>query len=193
MKNAFDQILKIYASGHRQTHPCSCGPASVNLVARAFGLSEVRESDWWSSQHETWANVVAFSNRGMTINELQMIAELTYGSKIEIAFRRAYPENFGLFIQDLERVSKSSSEAIVLNYSQDHARNRTIAPHGNPHHSPIAGIDFERKQILIADVDPDVGTSYWVGFNRAFEAMGFENPAFRIPRGWLLIRNRSSL
>jgi hypothetical protein len=180
----FSQIESFHAKGFRQKSECSCGPASLSLVSMALGFPEVPEESWISEEKKRWLSVDQFSIRGMALPEVALAAELVLREKVEILLKRAFPENEKSFQQDLELASRSD-HALVLNFAQD-----SFTDQGYPHFSPVAG--FRNGEVLIADVDPEVKEAYWVPVSLIFQAMAHINPAFGIPRGWLVLRKREN-
>ncbi|HLD98884.1 MAG TPA: phytochelatin synthase family protein [Bdellovibrionota bacterium] len=190
-ETTFQRILKRYESGFRQATECSCGPASLVLIADALGLPAKEESACYDPKFGKWLRVDEFENRGMAIHELALAAELIFGSEVEVLLRRAFPENLHQFISDLKECRDRDQSTMILNFAQDHVTGRTFQDQGYPHHSPVAGFDEKGVQVLIADVDSEVTAAKLVPVSTVFEAMAFMNPAFGVPRGWLLIRKRS--
>ena len=192
-KSTFENILELYKTGHRQKHPCTCGPSSLSLVTQALGLEAKPESAWLAPEFAKWLPLEKLTTeRGMALHEAHFTTEVVYPENIEITLRRAYPENLKLFVRDLEEAANRTDVAVVLNFTQDHALNQPLQSQGSPHFSPVAGYDAPARRILIADVDAEIPEPYWVTIDRAFESMAFTNPAFKTPRGWLVIRKRES-
>ena len=187
----FNRILELYHSGHRQEHPCTCGPASVSLVAQALGCAKKPESAWLAPELSRWVPVEQFTTkRGMALHEANFTTEMVYSHNLDVQLRRAFPENIALFKADLEEAATRDDIALVMNFTQDHALSQPMQGQGSPHFSPISGYDTETGEILVCDVDFEIPTPYWISVERAFESMAFINPAFKMPRGWLRIRSR---
>ena len=76
------------------------------------------------------------------------------------------------------------------NYQQDDFIENKSSPSGNPHYSPGVNLSWEKNEIMIADIDPEIQAPYWVKIENIFQSMSHCNPAFNIPRGWLVLRKR---
>lgn len=185
-------ILEHYRNGYRQKHECTCGPSSLALAAASIGLPFEPEDSWLKEAYSRWFPVTDFLRRGMALHEAQLVTELVFQGAAEVLLRRAYPENFDLFRQDVEGLATIGDGAIALNFAQDHLTGAAIENQGNPHYSPVAGFDPKTGLIVIADVDAEILEPYSVKIDKAFESMGFVNPAFNLPRGWLVIRRRKN-
>ena len=90
----------------------------------------------------------------------------------------------------------AGNTAVILNFRQDDLIDQTPGHQGNPHYSPLAGFRFnettDEPEILIADVDPEVREPFWASAETVFKSMGEVNPAFGVPRGWLVMRQRGA-
>lgn len=185
------RIMQLYKTGFRQTHNALCGPASMILATQALGFEEKHESEWLSPEFSKWVHVDDFKVRGMCLHELQFVSELIYKNHIEIQLKRAFPENFSLFLNDIEVCHRQENSILIINYRQDDfVLNNPYCEQGNPHYSPIANWNAEKKEILIADVDSVIEKPYWVKIEDMFKSMALRNPAIGIPRGWLVIKKR---
>lgn len=187
----FQTILKLHKAGHRQKHPCTCGPSSLSLVTQALGLEPKPEAAWLSSDFARWIPIEKLTTeRGMALHEAHLTTEVVYPQDLEITLRRAYPENKKQFLADLKDAATRNDVALVLNFTQDHVLEQPFQGQGSPHFSPVAGYDESAQRVLIADVDYEIAEPYWISVERAYESMAFTNPAFKTPRGWLLVRKR---
>ncbi|MBI3544409.1 MAG: hypothetical protein HY075_14145 [Deltaproteobacteria bacterium] len=184
------RILDVYNRPTRQKSDCSCGPASFSLVAAALGLGEIPETSWWDGAHARWLRVEELPSRGMALHEAATALELTLGERAEISSHRAFPENKTLLERHLLLATTQPNLALIANFAQDPLLDRNEHPQGNPHYSPVAAYDRANRRALIADVDADVKEAYWATLDALFDAMAFQNPAYRLPRGWLLVRKR---
>lgn len=189
-KHPFDRIREIFAEGYRQKDECTCGPASLVLVGRALNLPAISEEDCLAPKFAKWLRVEEFRTRGMAIHELALAAELIWGSRVEIILRRAFSENRKTFTTDLSECANGTLSAMILNFAQDHLLDRKLHEQGYPHFSPVCGWDQSGGSVVISDVDPELKEPYSVPADKAFAGMALTNPAFGIPRGWLLIRRR---
>lgn len=192
MKHSFDKMLELYHTGFRQGSDATCGPASIMLATQGLGLDIKAEAEWLNDRLAQWMPVDQFLVRGMALHELQFVSELIYGQSIEIKIRRAYRENFSLFQQDIKSSFLTMNAVIVANFRQDDFISTTFCASGNPHYSPIIGWDENNHQLMIADVDPSLQEPYWVTIEDVFQSMSHCNPAFGIPRGWLVLHKRLS-
>jgi len=189
----FKTILALYEAGHRQKHPCTCGPSSLSLVTQALGLDPKTESAWLSTDFSRWIPVEKLTTeRGMALHEAHLTTEVVYPQDVEITLRRAYSENRQQFVSDLRDAANRTDVAVVINFAQDHVLDQPFQGQGSPHFSPVAGFDEQEQRVLIADVDYEITKPYWVSVDRLYESMAFTNPAFKTPRGWLVIRKRTS-
>ena len=189
--SVYAKILELHKAGHRQKHPCTCGPSSLSLVTQALGLEPKPELAWLAPEFAKWIPLEQLTTqRGMALHEAHFTTEAVYPKALEIQLKRAYPENLSVLIRDLEEAGRRDDLAIVLNFAQDHALDQPFQGQGSPHFSPVAGYDPAGRRVLIADVDYELPEPYWISVERAFEAMSFTNPAFQTPRGWLVIRKR---
>jgi hypothetical protein len=189
MDNLFSRLEQAYRDGFRQSSDTTCGPASVILAAHGLGLKSEKEHRWSAQELGKWVPVTNFLLRGMSLHELQFISELIYEQKIDIQLRRAYPENFQLFLKDIEESFLFQDAVIIVNYLQDDIVSVNPCKHGNPHYSPIISWSSVKNEILIADVDPDVKEPYWVSVEAIFRSME-KSTVMKIPRGWLKLRKR---
>jgi hypothetical protein len=193
MKNPSIKMLELYKAGFRQAHESTCGPASVILSTQVLGLDIRQESDWIDIRFEKYFPVGDFLERGMALHELHFISEMLYSKNLEIIERRAYQENYSLFVEDLIQVFNTGNAVIIVNYKQvDFVANLTHCPLGHPHYSPVAHCDVENNKILIADIDFNVSEPYWVTFQEMFKSMSDCHPVFNIPRGWLILKRREA-
>ncbi|MBA2650908.1 MAG: hypothetical protein H0U73_01360 [Tatlockia sp.] len=190
MVNIYTAIKQKYNSGFRQLSDATCGPASIILAAMGLGLGLKQESEWRDPRFQPWVPVNDFLSRGMALHELQLTSQLIFANQVEISLRRAYPENFKLFKQDIKNAFQTERAIIIVNYRQDDFIKTTLCEWGNPHYSPVINYDTKRQQILIADVDNYVSEPYWVKISAMFHSMSHVNPAFNMPRGWLVLRKR---
>ena len=188
--NPFHRILQLYNDGFRQTHDATCGPASIALASIGLGLKIKQESEWINRDHARWMPVDQFLERGMALHELQFISQLIYGQDIDISTRRSYPENLSLFLSDVKCSFHNMDSVIIVNYQQDDFIANKSSPSGNPHYSPVVNLSWEKNEIMIADIDPEIQAPYWVKIENIFQSMSHCNPAFNIPRGWLVLRKR---
>jgi len=185
------RMLKYYSDGFRQTTPTTCGPASVILSAFSLGLDAKEEFEWQAEKFAPWMPVKDFPVRGMALHELQFISELLYSTQLEIMLRRSYPENYDLFLNDLKEGHHTKKSVIIVNYRQDDfVPTQEPSEQGNPHYSPVLDWDITHQRLLIADVDSEIQEPYWVKTQMMFQSMSHSNPAFKIPRGWLVLRKR---
>lgn len=185
--------MHLYEKGFRQKHHAMCGPASIILATQSLGLDAKEESEWTSQKYSAWMPVDDFLVRGMALHELQCTSELIYGEQIEILLRRAFPENYSLFLDDIEAYNQLQTSVIVINYRQDDfVSTNPDCQQGNPHYSLIIDWNSSKKEILIADVDFGIKKQYWVNIEAMFQSMNHCNPAIGIPRGWLVLRKRSA-
>ncbi len=192
--STYSKILALHQAGHRQLHPCTCGPSSLSLVTQALGLEVKPESDWLKPAFAKFIPLTELTTtRGMALHEAHFTTELVFPNELEIKLKRAFPENLPEFIKDLEEVSARDDTAVVINFTQDHLLDQPFQAQGSPHYSPVAGFDALDRRLLVADVDYEIPEPYWVSVEKAFEGMAFINPAFQTPRGWLLIRRRSKV
>lgn len=189
MDNLFSRLEQAYREGFRQSSNTTCGPASVILASRGLGFKPENESRWSEEKLSRWLPITEFSIRGMALHELQFASELIYEQKIDIQLRRAYPENFLLFLKDIEEFFLLQNTVIIVNYLQDDFVFTNLCEHGNPHYSPVISWGSVKNEILIADVDPDVQEPYWVSVETMFRSME-KSTAMKIPRGWLKLRKR---
>lgn len=181
------EIENLHARGFRQKSECTCGPSSLSLVSMAMGIPGVSEESWISEDKKRWLAIDQFPVRGLALPELALAAELGLREKIEVSLRRAFPENEQVFHEDLKLASRAG-HALILNFAQDTALSRPFTEQGNPHFSPVA--DLRGDSVLIADVDPEIKSAYWVPIRLVYQSMALTNPAFGIPRGWIVIRKR---
>lgn len=182
-----EPLLKRYHQGFRQVTDATCGPASVILAAMALGLNEHPESNWYDPRFATWLPVSTFSERGIALHELCILSEVIYCNELDISYKRAYPENFSLFVQDIN----GHDQIIITNFIQDDfVKINTPCPEGNPHYSPIAEVTPE-GELLIADVDTIIQQPYRVKIASLYKSMAKKNLAFGLPRGWLVLRLRT--
>ena len=72
-------------------------------------------------------------------------------------------------------------------FRQDDLISTTFCTSGNPHYSPIISWDENNHKLMVADVDPSLQEPYWVTIEDIFQSMSHCNPAFGIPRGWLVL------
>jgi hypothetical protein len=188
----FENILVLHKAGHRQQHPCTCGPSSLSLVTQALGLDPKPEAAWLSQDFSRWIPVEKLTTeRGMALHEAHLTTEVVYPQNVEITLRRAYPENKHQFLADLRDAAARNDVAVVINFAQDHVLEQPFQGQGSPHFSPVAGFDEHSNRVLIADVDYEIAEPYWVSVDRVFESMAMTNPAFKTPRGWLVVRKRA--
>ena len=192
MNSLHDNLLKLYQASFRQSCDATCGPASIILATASLGLEQKQESEWVSSGFARWMPVNQFLERGMALHELQFISELIYGKKLDIVARRSYPENFPQFLNDIRCSFEQNNSVIIVNYLQDDFVHTTPAATGNPHYSPVVDWDKINHKILIADVDPAILEPYWVNIADIYQSMTHCNPAFNIPRGWLVLHKREA-
>lgn len=190
MKTPFKKILQLHKDGFRQSTDATCGPASIALAAIGLGLEPKKESEWRNVNFSQWMHVHKFPERGMALHELQYISQLIYGQEIDIALRRSYPENFSLFLNDIEYSFETQRSVIIVNYQQDDFIHTAPIPSGNPHYSPVVNWDKRKNEVLIADVDPEVNEPYWVKIKEIFKSMSHCNPTNNLPRGWLVLYRR---
>ena len=193
MHNPFHKILQIYNTGFRQTTDATCGPASMSIAAAGFGLELKQESEWRNNAFSKWVPVDQFLDRGMAMHELQFTSQLIYGSKIDITMRRSFPENLPLFLHDVKNSFQTMRSVVIVNYPQDDFVHLAPHPSGNPHYSPLIDWDETQNKVLIADIDPALKEPYWVSVEAIFQSMNKCNPAFNLPRGWLVMYKRNSL
>jgi hypothetical protein len=192
MSSVFTKMLKLYLAGFRQTNDATCGPASVILAADSLGLEIKQESEWRNSEFKPWMPVEQFLERGMALHELEFISELIYVRKIDVKARRAYPENFHVFLKDLKASFTKEKSVVIVNFRQTDFIVNPIGTDENPHYSPIIAWDSENKKICIADVDPLVPEPYWVSITDMFQSMSHSNFLYHLPRGWLVLYRRES-
>jgi hypothetical protein len=190
MNPIFKQISELYQAGFRQQSEATCGPASIILASQGLGLCMHSESQWIDERFAKWVPVEKFLIRGMALHELQFVSELIFGQQVEIKIRRAYPENFSLFQQDIKDSFRTMNTVIVANFRQDDFMNTTACELGNPHYSPIISCDKHSHKVMVADVDSLVLEPYWVAIDALFHSMSHCNPTLNIPRGWLVLRAR---
>lgn len=190
IKHVFEKILELYHTGFRQKSDATCGPASIILASMGLGFDIKSEVEWLDNRLAQWMPINQFPIRGMALHELQFVSELIYGQTIEIKIRRAYRENFPLFQQDIKDSFSIMNTVVVANFRQDDFISTTVCASGNPHYSPIAGWDESNQKLMVADVDPSVQEPYWITIEDIFQSMSHCNPAFGIPRGWLVLRKR---
>lgn len=185
------RMAKLYQDGSRQTQDSTCGPASVILACLSLGLEKKEESDWRKPELKTWMPVDDFLQRGMAIHELQFVSEMIFPKRLEVQFRRAYPENYPQFLSDLKSCFQQTKQVIICNFLQkDFVKNLTD-PSGDPHYSPLLDFDEGQQKIQVADVDPLVHEPYWTDIKLMFQSMSIANPAFNLPRGWLILTRRA--
>ncbi|MBA3535002.1 MAG: hypothetical protein H0T84_00060 [Tatlockia sp.] len=189
MDNLFFRLEQVYRDGFRQSSNTTCGPASVILATRGLGFKSEKESRWSEEGLRRWLPITDFLMRGMALHELQFVSELIYEQKIDIQLRRAYPENFHLFLNDIEEFFLLKNTVIIVNYLQDDFVFTNLCEHGNPHYSPLISWNSIKNEILIADVDPDINEAYWVSVESMFRSME-QCTTLKIPRGWLKLRKR---
>jgi hypothetical protein len=190
MNLTMDRLLALYHTGFRQGSDATCGPASIILASYGLGLDIQPETAWRDNRFSQWMPVDQFLIRGMGLHELQFASELIYGQRIELKLRRAYPENLSLFQDDIKDAFTTMQSIIVVNFRQDDFLSSTFCSLGNPHYSPVAGWDKKQNQLMIADTESFVKEPYWVTVEDMFQSMSHCNPAFGIPRGWLVLRKR---
>lgn len=99
--NTFKKMLQFYKTGFRQDHEATCGPTSMILATLGFGFEKKQASEWINPRFSSWMPVEQFLERGMALHELQFISECIYENMINVIAKRAYPENFSLFWQDI--------------------------------------------------------------------------------------------
>jgi glutathione gamma-glutamylcysteinyltransferase len=186
----FAFIQHHHRTGYRQRQPTTCGPSSLALAAASLGLPLRPETDWLAEPLSRWVPTQDFRLRGLSLQEAQFITEYLHRGELEVTFRRAFPENLAAFRDDLLTTAERGDHALVLNFAQDLMTGAELTGHGNPHFSPVAGFDPATDTLRIADVDPETTDIYGVTVKKAFEAMAAQNPAFHLPRGWLLLRKR---
>jgi hypothetical protein len=192
MDDLFSRLLHYYKKGLRQSHDATCGPISVILATLGLGFKKEKESKWRNPDLPHGMPVNEFLIRGMALYELQLISEMIYKQKIDIQLRRAYPENFELFLKDIEDFFLFKNSVLILNYRQDDFVSHNIAcEHGNPHYSPVINWNSSQGKILIADVDPMIKEPYWVKIEDIFHSMAQINVVSELPRGWLKLRKRN--
>jgi hypothetical protein len=189
-KHLFNKIVELYNIGFRQSSDATCGPASIILASHGLEFDLKSEAEWLDNCLAKWMPVDQFPIRGMALHELQFVSEFIYRQTIEVKLRRAYPENFSLFQQDIKDSFLTMNTVIVANFCQDDFISKTVCASGNPHYSPIIGWDENTHKLMIADVDPSVQEPYWVAIEDIFQSMSHCNPAFGIPRGWLVLNKR---
>ena len=192
MTSPFNKMLKIYLNGFRQTTDATCGPASVILATLGLGLDTKQESEWRNTQFKPWMPVEHFLDRGMALHELEFISELIYVNQIDVKARRAYPENFSVFLNDLNTSFIEEKSIVIVNFRQTDFIINPIGTDENPHYSPIIGWDARRKKISVADVDPLVREPYWVGVDEMFQSMSHSNFLYHLPRGWIVLYSRKN-
>jgi hypothetical protein len=186
----FDFIQHHHRTGYRQRHGATCGPSSLALAAASLGLPLRPEADWLGEPLSRWVPTQDFLVRGLSLQEAQFVTEYLHRGELEVTFRRAFPENLGVFRHDLATTTERKDHALVLNFAQDLLTGAELTGHGNPHFSPLAGFDPNTDTLRIADVDPEASGIYEATLKKAFDAMAAQNPAFRLPRGWLVLRRR---
>ena len=185
--NPYQKMLKLYNNGFRQTTPATCGPASVILVAQGLGLEATPESLWHDHRFAKWLPVDKFPERGIALHELCFLSEIIYCNKLEITLKRAYPENFHAFKQDLILAAGDKRTVIIVNYLQDNFIKTTTCWENNPHYSPVIALN-EQGEVLIADIDAQVKEPYWVPIEQMCQSMNQINSEFGIPRGYLILK-----
>lgn len=191
MNNPTLKMLELYQAGFRQAHDATCGPASVILSTLGLGLEKRQESDWIDARFKKYFLVGDFLERGMALHELHFISEMLYSQNIEIIERRAYLENYPLFVDDVSAAFNSQQTVIIVNYKQvDFVANLGHCALGHPHYSPIVKCNLNHHKIMIADIDQSVSAPYWVTFKTMFESMSAIHPVFNMPRGWLILKRR---
>lgn len=190
MPTLFNTILQSYYAGFRQACDATCGPASIILAAKGLGLEEKQEAEWSCATLAHWMPVDQFLVRGMALHELHFVSEFIYGQKVNIQLRRAYPENLGIFLNDIKDTFQQKNAVIIVNYRQNDFIFTTPCVAGNPHYSPMVKYSPKEDKVLIADVDPHVSEPYWVSIEALFQSMTYCSPVFHLPRGWLIVRKR---
>jgi hypothetical protein len=188
MSRLFERILALYAQGLRQRHECTCGPASAILAGAALGLHKKNEEDWRNPAYSRWVPTDQFLVRGMALHELQFTTEFVFANQLQVSMTRAFQENEDLFRRTIVEAVVSEESVVIFNYCQDDFFGETGSTQGNPHYSVLAGYNAKDDKILIADVDSEVKEPYWVDISALFKSMSRINPAFGIPRGWLVLK-----
>lgn len=86
---------------------------------------------------------------------------------------------------------KLRNTVVIVNYRQDDFFSHVaLCPQGNPHYSPLVDWDPSKENVLLCDIDEVVQEPYWVNISELFQSMGHYNPAYHLPRGWLVIKKR---
>ncbi len=180
-------MLEHYLEGFRQSTDTSCGPASVILAAIGLGLDYCQENCWQAECFAQWLPVHDFHKRGMALHELGFLSEIIFARQLEVRYQRAYPANDAVFKDDIQRATKEQQAVVVVNFLQDDFVDiNSKAKDGSPHYSPV--MNSTSSHILVADVDFNITYPYWVHIEDMFNSMAKINPAYNLPRGWLVLR-----
>ena len=140
IESIFNRIFVIYDQGHRQQSNYTCGPASLSLVSEALFFGKIDEGEWIHPRYGQWFKLEDFPNRGIALQELLGVAEMTLKDRAQIAIHRAYPENRALFRQDVKLAAENRC-AVIVNFSQDYL----TGPHelqGSPHYRVFEAMAF---------------------------------------------------
>ncbi|CDZ76433.1 Phytochelatin synthase [Legionella massiliensis] len=184
-------MLDIYKKGFRQQHEATCGPASIILSATGLGLEKKEESEWIDKRFKRWLPVHEFLDRGMALHELLFISELVYAGKISLTLYRSYEENYAIFIDEIKNAFQTRNAVLVVNFLQaDFIKGLSSDSKGNPHYSPLVAWKTKENEVLLCDVDQAIQEPYWVKIDAIFQSMAKYNPAYNLPRGWLVLKKR---
>lgn len=187
-------MIELYKAGFRQEHEATCGPASIILATIGLGFERKQESEWTNTSYSPWMPVHQFLERGMALHELHLISELVYENKLDITAKRAYGEDFPLFLKDIRESFRTKHSVIVANYRQDDfISNFVPCLQGNPHYSPIVGWKPKEGKVLLCDIDAAIQDLYWINIKTLFQSMSHYNPALNLPRGWLVLKKRDNV
>jgi glutathione gamma-glutamylcysteinyltransferase len=190
LRGTMEGYFKLAQQFHTQSDPAYCALGSLVCGLNALQIDPARawKGPWrWFSEEllDCCKPLEEIRRSGLSLAEAACLARC---SNADVTLSRPTLGRLDAFREQVERsATTDGGPVVIVNYTR-----RTLGQTGGGHFSPIGGYHAATRRVLVLDTARFKYPPHWVPIDLLFSAMLEHDPDTGRPRGWLVLRRRST-